>query len=186
MYQRIKTKRPKDQKTILYPLCIKSFFLEIYRIASHMATKRGEKMKREDIQVFRDIQKNAELAIKAVDSVIDKVYDDGLVMQLSRQSIKYSQIRTQAADRLVHAHLEPARVSALEELLTAGGLHKDTLLNTSTSHIAQLMIRESNDKISKMYQTLHKNEDAGKEALSMAKGFVDVEEANVRQLRKFL
>ena len=38
-----------------------------------MATKRGEKMKREDIQVFRDIQKNAELSVKLLrpDILID-------------------------------------------------------------------------------------------------------------------
>ena len=144
------------------------------------------KMKREDIQVLRDIQKNTELAIKAVDTIIDKTYDDDLVMQLSRQALKYSQLRGQAVDKLLAAHLEPARVSVLEEMRIAGNLHKDTLLNTSTSHIAELAIQECSRKISKMYQTLHKHENVGKETAGIAKEFMEIEEANMKQLRKFL
>ena len=41
-------------------------------------------MRREDIQVLRDVQKNAELAIKAVDTVCDKIYDDALALPGSR------------------------------------------------------------------------------------------------------
>ena len=45
-------------------------------------------MRREDIQVFRDVQKNAELAMKAVDTIAGKTYDDALALQLSRQSME--------------------------------------------------------------------------------------------------
>ena len=50
-------------------------------------------MRWEDIQVFRVVQKNAELAMKAVDTVSDKTYDDDLALHLSRQSLKYSELR---------------------------------------------------------------------------------------------
>lgn len=147
---------------------------------------KGDSMRREDIQVFRDIQKNAELAMKAVDTVADKTYDDALALQLSRQSLKYSQLRNQAAGKLLSAHLEPTRSNVVEELLVAGNIHKDTLLNTSTSHIAELVIQESSRKISRLCQSLHKYENAGEEAVEMAREFMDFEESNIRQLRKFL
>ena len=143
-------------------------------------------MRREDIQVLLDVQKNAELAMKAVDTVSEKIYDDALALQLSRQSLRYSQLRNEAVDRLLSAHLEPARTNMVEELLVAGGIHKDTLLNTSTSHIAELVIQESSRKISRLCQSLHKYENAGEEAVEMAREFMDFEESNIRQLRKFL
>ena len=74
----------------------------------------------------------------------------------------------------------------VEEALVAGGIHKDTLFNTSTSHIAELMIQESSRKISRLFQSLHKYENAGDEAVEMAREFMDFEESNIRQLRKFL
>lgn len=143
-------------------------------------------MKWEDIQVFKEVQKNAELAMKAVDTVSDKTYDDDLALHLSRQSLKYSQLRNQAAEKLLSAHLEPSRKNVVEEMLVAGSIHRDTLLNTSTSHIAELIIQESSRKISKLCQSLHKYENAGEEAVEMAREFMDFEEGNIRQLRKFL
>lgn len=124
--------------------------------------------------------------MKAVDTVSDKIYDDALALQLSRQSLRYSQIRNEAVDRLLSAHLEPARANVVEEMLVAGNIHKDTLLNTSTSHIAELVIQESSRKISRLCQSLHKYENAGDQAVEMAREFMDFEESNIRQLRKFL
>ena len=49
-------------------------------------------MKRDDAEVLREVQKNTEMAMKAIDTISDKVYDDDLALQLSKQSLKYSQI----------------------------------------------------------------------------------------------
>ncbi len=136
--------------------------------------------------MLRNVQKNAELAMKAVDTVSDKIYDDALALQLSRQSLKYSELRNQAAGRLLSAHIEPAKANVVEGMMVAGGLHTGTLFNTSTSHIAELVIQESSKKISKLCQSLHKYENAGEEALEIAREFMDFEEQNIRQLRKFL
>lgn len=151
------------------------------------AKKRvGECMKKDDVCVLREIQRNTELAMKAVDCVMDKVYDDGLALQLSRQALHYSRLHDEAVDKLLAAHLEPARISAVEEYRVKGNLHMDTLLNTSTSHIAELAIQESSRKISKVYQALHKYEGVGTEALEIAKELISAEETNMIQLRKFL
>lgn len=162
--------------------CIVCHIWEILLKKGH----RGDIMRREDIQVFRDVQKHAELAMKAVDTISDKTYDDALALQLSRQSLKYSQLRNQAVDKLLAAHLEPARTNVVQEMLVAGNIHKDTLLNTSTSHIAEVVIQESSRKISRLCQSLHRYENAGDEAVEMAREFMDFEESNIRQLRKFL
>ena len=53
-----------------------------------MKKRKCDGMRREDIQVFRDVQKNAQLAMKAVDTIADKTYDDALALQLSRQSME--------------------------------------------------------------------------------------------------
>ena len=143
-------------------------------------------MRREDIQMLRDIQKNAELGMKAVDTAADKVYDDGLALQISRQSLKYSEFRNRAADRLLAAHLEPARSNVVEGALVAGGIYGETLFDTSTSHIAEVIIQESSKKISKLCQSLHKYENACDAAVEIAQEFMDFEENNIRQLRKFL
>ena len=58
-------------------------------------------MKRDDAEVLREVQKNTEMAMKAIDTISDKVYDDDLALQLSKQSLKYSQIHNKAMDKIL-------------------------------------------------------------------------------------
>ena len=44
-------------------------------------------MTSQEVAIYREIQKNTEMAMKAIDTISDKVYDDSLAMQLSRQSL---------------------------------------------------------------------------------------------------
>ena len=48
-------------------------------------------MKPEEINIYREIQKNAEMGMKAIETLSDKVYEDEFARQISRQSLKYSQ-----------------------------------------------------------------------------------------------
>ena len=143
-------------------------------------------MRWEDIQVFRVVQKNAELAMKAVDTVSDKTYDDDLALHLSRQSLKYSELRNQAAGKLLSAHLEPSRKNVVEEMVVAGTMHRDTLLNTSTSHIAELMIQGSNRGLTSMWKAINHHENAGNTSMEVAKELMDFEEKNIERLKKYL
>ena len=45
-------------------------------------------MKPEEIFIYRDIQRNTEMAIKAIDTLSDKVYEDDFALQISRQSFE--------------------------------------------------------------------------------------------------
>jgi len=60
-------------------------------------------MKSQDVAVYREIQKNTDMALKAIDTISEKVYDDQLAMQISSQSLKYSEIHNEAKKRLAAA-----------------------------------------------------------------------------------
>ena len=68
-------------------------------------------MKRDDAEILREVQKNTEMAMKAIDTISDKVYDDDLAVQLSRQSLKYSEIHNKALDQILEGKAEPDRKS---------------------------------------------------------------------------
>ncbi len=143
-------------------------------------------MKSQEAAVYREIQKNTEMAMKAIDTMSDKVYDDGLAMQISRQSLKYAELHNAAMKQLVEAKAEPYRSSYMEDIMLKTGIHYNTLFNTSTGHIAELMIRESNEGIVKMEKLLRHNEEAGERPTSLAKQLIAFEEKNVANLKKFL
>ena len=143
-------------------------------------------MKKEDISIYREIQKNAEMAIKAIDTVSDKVYDDGLSMQIAREAIKYSELRGRAVDKLLQGKAETYKSKPFSDIMLKSGINMNTMLNTSTSHIAELMIKGSNMGIIDMNKTLNRYPDAKGNAVELAREFMDFEEKNIARLKKYL
>lgn len=143
-------------------------------------------MTSQEIAIYREIQKNTETAMKAIDTISDKVYDDALAMQLSRQSLKYSEIHNAASRQLVEGKAEYYRSGALADALLKTGIHYNTLLNTSTGHIAEMMIKGSTSGIIEMEKALKRNENAGEKPVTLAKQLIELEERNVARLKQYL
>ena len=143
-------------------------------------------MKPEEIFIYRDIQKSAEMAMKAIDTISDKVYEDDLALQITRQSLKYGDIRNRALDRLLAAKAEPVHTNYLQDIMLKGAIHMNTLLNTSTSHIAELMIQGSNRGITDMCKSLNHNATEQSMAVELAKELMDFEEKDIAVMKKYL
>ncbi len=136
--------------------------------------------------VYRQIQRNTDTAMKAIDTIADKVSDEALSMQISRQSLKYSELHNQASRKLLDAKAENYRSSALSDALLRTGLHYSTILNTSTGHLAELMIKNSTNGILEMEKALRHNENAGPAPVALAKELIAFEERNVERLKQYL
>lgn len=143
-------------------------------------------MKKADITIYREIQRNAEMAIKSIETISNKVYDDQLALQIQRQADKYTEIKTRAFQRLKQCHAEPYHTNQLQDLMLTGGIHYNTLLNNSTSHIAELMIKGSNMGILEMNKVLNQNADAQEQSIALAKELIDFENRNIERLTKYL
>jgi len=143
-------------------------------------------MKSQDVAVYREIQRNTEIAIKAIEAISDKVYDDDLALQIAKQSLKYSQLHNEAAKQLVEAKAEPYHNSYFTEMMLKVGIGCQTLLNTSTAHIAEMMIKGSNMGVLEMEKVLKHNLEAGESSTMLAKQFLDFEEKNVKRLKDYL
>lgn len=143
-------------------------------------------MRSQEVAIYREIQKNTEKAMRALDIMNDKIYDEELARQMSRQSLKYSELHNQALEQLLQAKAEPHRENHVENLLLAGSIHYNTLLNTSTSHIAELLIRGSNQGILDMKRALNRNTDVGEKPTTLAQQLIAFEEKNVERLTQYL
>ncbi len=143
-------------------------------------------MKSQEVAVYREIQRNAETAIKALDLLSDKVYDKDLSMQISRQSLQYANLRGKAMQALLDAKAEPYRANQLTDIVQRTGIQYNTLLNTSTGHIAELMIRERNNGVLEMEKVLKHNEEAGEKPRSLARELMDFDQRNITTLKNYL
>lgn len=143
-------------------------------------------MKTQEVAIYREIQRNAETAIKALDTLSDKVYDKDLALQISRQSLEYANLRGKAMQALLDAKAEPYRANQLTDMVQKTGLHYNTLLNTSTGHIAELMIKERNNGVLELEKVLKHNTDAGEEPRSLAKELLEFDKSSISTLKSYL
>ncbi len=126
------------------------------------------------------------MAMKAIGTFADKISDDALAMQMSRQSLRYSELHNEASRELLDAKAQGYQSSALSDALLRTSIHYNTMLNTSTGHLAELLIKNSTNGILEMEKVLRHNENAGPKPVALARQFIDLEEKNVERLKQYL
>ena len=54
------------------------------------------------MKVLQEVQRNTKMAMKAIDAISSKIYDDDLSLQVARESMKYSYIYNNSTGRLLN------------------------------------------------------------------------------------
>lgn len=143
-------------------------------------------MKKDDQEILKEVQKNSAMAINAIDTISEKVHDDELLHELSRERLLYSVIQNKATDRLQSERAEGYHASTIQDLMLKGGIQMNTFANCSTSKIAELMIQGSNRGITNMWKSINHHQNSGNTSMEVAKELVAFEEKSVSKLKQFL
>ena len=126
-------------------------------------------MKKDDQEILKEVQKNSSMAINAINTISEKVHDNALQQELSKQKLWYSVIQNKATDRLQNERAEEYHASAMQDLMLKGGIQMNTFTNCSTSKIAELMIQGSNRGITSMWKSMNHHQNSGNLSMEVAK-----------------
>ena len=137
-------------------------------------------------KVLQQIQKNAELTIKSIDAISGKIQEDNLARVLAKQSLEYSRIRNRAVERMISEHEDPYEATLVENAAHISNIHMGTLLNTSTSHIADVMIQENSKNLTSLWKAMNQNDRASNKVTEFAEEFIHFEETSIQRLKRYL
>ena len=143
-------------------------------------------MKQDDIAILKEIQKNTQMAMTAINTILDKTSDDEFTVKLSRQSIGYAKIHNDAVEQLVEEQSGTYRGNQIADMMLRGSLHMGTILNISTSHLAEMMIQGSNRGLTNMYKTVKHNALAQDRSVELAQELMDFEEKSIEMMKEYL
>ena len=143
-------------------------------------------MKHDDAKILREVQRNTELGMTAIDTILDKIGNDEFSLQLSKQSLHYSEIHNKALDQILKNEGDVYRGSQISDMMLKGSIHANTAFNVSREHLAEMMIQGSNRGITSMWKAIKHNQLATNEAMEIAQELVDFEQENIRRLREYL
>lgn len=139
-----------------------------------------------EVNVLDELNKGASMGMDAIHFILDKVDDSNLKEELNIQYNKYKSI----SERICQLYPEysedkPHETSAMNKVMTWYGIEMKTMMDDSTSKIAELLLQGTNMGIIEGRKLLnHKGTD--KEVHKLVQEYVDMQEDAVETLKKFL
>ena len=143
-------------------------------------------MNKDDTEILKEVQKNTRMAVKAIEAISDKVCNDKLSYELSRENLSISKRHNKAVDMLTRESKDVYHPSAVEDMMLSGAINMNTMLNNSTSRIAELMIQGNNRGILSMCKSMNHHDNAGSMTMEVAKELMDFEEKCIEKLKEYL
>ena len=136
-------------------------------------------------ELLETIVKNTSRSLQDIYTVLGKVYDDELALDLNIQAAGYSGIKEKAANCLFETGNVPPLLGVMERAKRWGMLQAKTALNVNTGYMANMLAKEERLRRSDMQKTTQKLEICGKESETIAQEFLNLEEKNIRILQNY-
>ena len=128
-------------------------------------------------ELLETIVKNTSRSLQDIYTVLGKVYDDELALDLNIQAAGYSGIKEKAANCLFETGNVPPLLGVM--------LQAKTALNVNTGYMANMLAKEERLRRSDMQKATQKLEICGKESETIAREFLNLEEKNIRILQNY-
>ncbi len=136
--------------------------------------------------LLQEIYKNVKMGSDSIINLMDRVGDDGLRREMKEELITYRQLAAEATDRLGERGLKPQELPASAKMGAKIGMAFNTMLDTSASHLAEMMINGSTMGIIEMEKKLNDAPDCPRTTRDLAGRVVEFEKASAERLTKFL
>ena len=139
-----------------------------------------------EVNVLDELNKGACMGKDAIHFIMDKVKDDGLKQELNRQYDKYKDISDKICELYPeYSEKEPHETSTMNKVMTWYGIEMKTMMDDTTSKLAELLLQGTNMGIIEGRRLLnHKGTDP--EVHSLVQEYVAMQEDAVEKLKQFL
>lgn len=140
----------------------------------------------EELTVLEKTCKNTRMAQNAISTIINKVYDEELAYDLNRQAKRFCDLEHKAERMLLLEGRGFTDSSGWERATQWASIQANTMLNTSTAHVADMMIQTNAKGITELMKATHNNKLKNSYANEIAAEVMDFEEKNIEKLKTYL
>lgn len=139
-----------------------------------------------DLDLLEKTYQNASIGITAIEAVLNKTNDMEFNNSLYKQLKDYQDIVDKSKDQLQSNNTAIKDNSFFEKAMMRGNVKINTLMDSSKSHIAQMVIQGSTMGVTQMTKLLNENKAAEGTSTEIAKEFIKKEEENIEVMKKYL
>ena len=143
-------------------------------------------MDENEMNVLDELNKGACMGKNAIHFVLDKVEDEQLKQVLNDQYNKYDNISNEICKLYPkYSEKQPHETNAVNKVLTWYGVEMKTLMDDSSSKIAELLLQGTNMGIIEGRKILN-NKELDSKVHKIAQEYVDMQENAIEKLKEFL
>lgn len=137
-------------------------------------------------ELLNFVYQNSEMGVDTIGKLKEIVVDDDFRKYLESQFNEYKLIHDQARKLLNENGYDEKGIGTLEKIRTYLMLNMQTLVDKTSSHIAEMLIIGSNMGIINAVKNIKKYDKAESSILRLMERLLKFEENNIQQLKKFL
>lgn len=135
--------------------------------------------------LLNELYKNTTMGADALIDLMDKAQDPKMRSEMTRELEKYREYSNRAAALLGERGLKPEEPGMMAKAGSKIGMAFNTMLDTTTSHIAEMMINGATMGIINIEKQLNSGEPS-KEARELAEEVLKFEKSTADHLARFL
>lgn len=141
-----------------------------------------------EVNVLDELNKGACMGMDAISYILDKVSDDALKNELNRQYREYKEISDEIENlypEYSKSKEEPHKTNAMTKAMTWYGIEMKTMMDSSTSKIAELLLQGTNMGIIEGRKLLN-HKETNEDVNILVEKYVGMQEKAVEKLKQFL
>ena len=138
--------------------------------------------------MLEELYKNAKMGAEALLSMLPKVADSNMRRDLTAQLDGYEGYAKQAEQYLCEQGKEAKDAGVWQKMTAKVGIGVNTLMDSDTSHLAEMVIEGSNMNITASVKLLREYENCrvSEKALRLCRDMIDSEQRNVDRMQNYL
>ena len=138
--------------------------------------------------LLKEIYKNVKMGSDALIDLMPKVKNDGLKSEMTVQISTYEAYASRAAKLLNEEDAKPEEEGFFTKLSSKVGSAVNTMMDASTSHLAEMIIEGATMGMNDMYKQIRESEntDVSEKALRLARDVCAYQERTIEDMKKYL
>ena len=140
------------------------------------------------LDLLEAVYKNVRMGADSIIDIMPKVSDDSMRTELTSELERYEEFSAEIEKAILNMGENAKDQGILAKLGTKMSVAMNTMVDSTTSHIAEMMIQGGTMGITDATKLLreYENTSCSEEALDIARRVIKYEEETVERLKKFL
>ena len=148
-----------------------------------MSTAQKEKIT--TVELYQEVYKGCKMGADSLVNLLPKVNDESLRNEITAQLDRYEDYASQAREKLFDLDKTPKEENPISKRSAKMGVMMNTMLDATSSHIAQMIIEGCSMGITELLKAVHAYGEKD-EAEQLARDVISFEESCSENMKKYL